>query len=556
MKYLKLYQSSVVHALLQIFMGFTIAFVVFLVFYAHSNFKSFIRFDSTYEHAINVGERQNHKWKAVDFEGNPLEHEKIRKKEYLKVQNKSQSNIRKSFTTRHLTYIGKQIIIVKSNGSQSDRLKEYTEEVKNQRIITLQRKKRIIWEDLAEPLNVVAGNSIDFLQTVSNLEIAKIIVLPWLDVSRKSEKESRHLLIEKFYSWYGSSHLCKYLTTSRNDNFYWETCTSNISETLKPNKVENRYLNQRFWILQEAKDPKTNPEYVTFILLIEGGLVTSQGVIFTSKYKVVPFPKFVESAMKDTVGNISSTPKYQEVFVITQIFSRHFYHRNIELFPKLAVYLNFLKENPEIKIHIGKAPINQLWKDMIGLDSKRYLYGSVKAHILYVPEPNYTGHTNPLPIQMLSKLYRTEIHKRYGYKKRDAIILINRSNSRVLKQRMTVRSYLSDIASQYNLTLVEFNDNPVMSYKDSMKLFNRALLIVGPHGAGFTNLLYSEPGVFVIEALCETPKSFLCYQSLSYALGHHYYGITAVGNSCPDLIDIDTKEIQQLLNNLSSNLLS
>ena len=585
MKNLKLHRSSVVYALLKVLIGFTMVNVVFLIFYTHSTFTSFIRFDNTYKHDTNVEERQNHKWVAVDFEGNLLENEKIRRKQYLKVQNRSQSNRRKSFMTGYSTNIGKQVIIVKGNGSQKDRLKEYINEVKSQRIKTLQKKKRISWKsltealdeyidevksqriktlqrkkminlkDLTEAVNVLAGDSKYFLQKVSSLEIAKIIVLPWLNVSLKNEKESRNLLLEKFYSWYGSSHLCKYLTTSRNDDFYWETCTSNISETLNPREVENRYLNQRFWILQEEKDPKTNPEYVTFILLIEGGLVTSQGVIFTGKYKVVPFPKFVEIAMKDTVGNISSTPEYQEVFVITQVFSMNFYHRNIELFPKLAVYLNFLKENPEIKIHIGKASINQHWKAMIGLDSKRYLYGSVKAHILYVPEPNYTGHTNPLPIQMLSKLFRTEIHKRYGYKKRDVIILINRSNSRVLKQRMTVRSYLSDIASQYNVTLVEFNDNPVMSYKDSMKLFNRALLVVGPQGAGFTNLLYSEPGVFVIEALCETPKSFLYYQSMTYALGHHYYGITAVGNSCPDLIDIDTKEIQTLLNYISSYLL-
>ena len=58
----------------------------------------------------------------------------------------------------------------------------------------------------------------------------------------------------------------------------------------------------------------------------------------------------------------------------------NFYHRNIEVFSKLAVYLNFLKENPEIRIHIGKALMNQIWKDMIGLDNKRYLYGSVKSH--------------------------------------------------------------------------------------------------------------------------------------------------------------------------------
>ena len=127
--------------LLKVLIGFTMVNVVFLIFYTHSTFTSFIRFDNTYKHDTNVEERQNHKWVAVDFEGNLLENEKIRRKQYLKVQNRSQSNRRKSFMTGYSTNIGKQVIIVKGNGSQKDRLKEYINEVKSQRIKHCKRKR-------------------------------------------------------------------------------------------------------------------------------------------------------------------------------------------------------------------------------------------------------------------------------------------------------------------------------------------------------------------------------------------------------------------------------
>ncbi len=47
-----------------------------------------------------------------------------------------------------------------------------------------------------------------------------------------------------------------------------------------------------------------------------------------------------------------------------------------------------------------------------------------------------------------------------------------------------------------------------------MDIFNRALAVIGPHGAGLSNLLFSEPGTLVLEGLCydywSTPN--LCYR--------------------------------------------
>ena len=53
-----------------------------------------------------------------------------------------------------------------------------------------------------------------------------------------------------------------------------------------------------------------------------------------------------------------------------------------------------------------------------------------------------------------------------------------------------------------------------------MLLFQRAVLAVGPHGAGLSNLIYCEPGTYVIEGLCNPPHLNMCFQWATHILGH------------------------------------
>ena len=59
-----------------------------------------------------------------------------------------------------------------------------------------------------------------------------------------------------------------------------------------------------------------------------------------------------------------------------------------------------------------------------------------------------------------------------------------------------------------------------------MTIFNRAFMVIGPHGAGETNLFFSEEGTINLEGQCIIHGIVnLCYRNLMRVVGHHYYGL-------------------------------
>jgi capsular polysaccharide biosynthesis protein len=58
-------------------------------------------------------------------------------------------------------------------------------------------------------------------------------------------------------------------------------------------------------------------------------------------------------------------------------------------------------------------------------------------------------------------------------------------------------------------------------FEEQVRLFRNAEIVVGPHGAGFTNLIFSRPGTRVIEFLAKGYER-RCYWTLCHELGHDY----------------------------------
>jgi hypothetical protein len=60
-----------------------------------------------------------------------------------------------------------------------------------------------------------------------------------------------------------------------------------------------------------------------------------------------------------------------------------------------------------------------------------------------------------------------------------------------------------------------------MTINDQIKLFQQALTVVAPHGAGLANLLWSNPGTKVLEIFPDKPRND-CYARLAVNLELHY----------------------------------
>ena len=68
-------------------------------------------------------------------------------------------------------------------------------------------------------------------------------------------------------------------------------------------------------------------------------------------------------------------------------------------------------------------------------------------------------------------------------------------------------------------------------------MFYNAVLIVAPHGAGLSNIIYSRPGTYIIEVLCKDEPNF-CFRGLTQKQGMHYYGIPSTTNCGPMEVDM------------------
>lgn len=106
-----------------------------------------------------------------------------------------------------------------------------------------------------------------------------------------------------------------------------------------------------------------------------------------------------------------------------------------------------------------------------------------------------------------------------------------------------IETMLRRVAAEYGLNYTLFADNPVPSLNDTMRMFFSAVLIVAPHGAGISNIVFSQPGTYVIEGICNPPNSNLCYQRLAHVLGHRWHGLGSTGG-CPSVVTISPARVE------------
>lgn len=285
------------------------------------------------------------------------------------------------------------------------------------------------------------------------------------------------------------------------------------------------------------------PPHVFFAHIHRDAVVTELGDVITDGLKLVLYT-CSQDVSPSVPSDLDSLPQYDEVFVVTQYWGTSVFHRMIEIVPRLALFVDFLKANPGIRIaapEVGGRLAELL--EIVGLDASRLVTGAVRAKIVYQPRSTGCGTANVQESQALARLYRDYIERSFPRPpRRNGLVLIRRSRSRRFREQEAIESAMRRVAAEFNLTYSLFADDPTPALADTMAAFHSAVVVVGPHGAGLSNVLFSAPGTFVVEGVCNVPHVNLCYLWLAHVLGHHWHGLASRAG-CEDVVDVAASRV-------------
>jgi hypothetical protein len=133
----------------------------------------------------------------------------------------------------------------------------------------------------------------------------------------------------------------------------------------------------------------------------------------------------------------------------------------------------------------------------------------------------------------------------------DSMLLVKRTKSRTLENYNEVYDLCKKYCAEKNLKLVVFDDSQDLGDAVSqLKKFNSAKIVIGSHGAGFTNLLACKEGTKFIEFRLEdryfcrgdTGRDPACFKFLTEPLKIEYYSIKAYKES-----GVAIKELNKIL---------
>ncbi len=294
---------------------------------------------------------------------------------------------------------------------------------------------------------------------------------------------------------------------------------------------------------------------LTYIHIMSQSFVSRNGDVYVNSTKIVTQRCFSRQGMSRkslTVHSVLSSPLHDEVFTISQYWGQGFFHSTLESLPRLAPYLPYLRLHPHIKIHAYKA--KHPFFPLLGLDPQRVVTGDVRARTLYMPAGGPCGNPPLFSTQVLA-LYLRE--KPDLNDDRNNIILIKRSHRRRwFAHHDSILKRMETLARPFGFNVTVYADDPVPGVNVTKDMFARAFLVVAPHGAGESNLVFSRPGTVLVEGLCYSRgKVNLCYKSMADSLGLRYYGVV-FNKTCIDITadDLDkplretlTMKIQGLL---------
>lgn len=457
---------------------------------------------------------------------------------------------------------------INANGTFTERVAIYNDALTKFRLCLLETRHYRPWRALNNTIRTLWANTDDFFTRVTDYsDIILTVFLSWHqydDVNPwnwSSLTDASNLLLQNYFEWAGTEPLCRWIRTEGFTKAHWDAvygrqCNTNMSKTVTPQSLEVVYLYARpinklhYWPNDGLSYPATYyrnvPPYVVYVHIAQDAIVSPAGDIWTNWLKLVPYACSQETDPRPPML-YQLLPIYGEVFVVTQFWGSAYFHKMIEGIPRLAPYLSFLQRNQDIRIHMpDQNSHTEIIFKILGLNKERIITGDVRAKVVYLPQATPCGFAQTPAIQILAQKYRSYVESTQPNITRNSVVMVKRTQGRRLKHHDLILAAIATLSAEFHFEFVLFDDAQVPTFEKTMSIFYSARVIIGPHGAGLSNMIFAQPGTYIIEGVCNEPHSNMCFQHTAHVLGHHYHGIPS-SEGCEDYIDIQPAVVKDVL---------
>ena len=226
--------------------------------------------------------------------------------------------------------------------------------------------------------------------------------------------------------------------------------------------------------------------------------------------------KIINGKISDNFVITNGTPKFIKNINGT-VFSlltggagkNNYWHWIFDVLPRIGILEKTkLYKSPDFYLTPSKAKNYQIQSlSILGIHNKKLIDGAIQKHIksnqlIAVDHPTVFNN-NPskavinIPLWIILWLRKKYLKKKLNNSKFPKKFFIDRSkdsntNSRNIVNNNEVKEHLQKYGFK-SITLSQYD------FIDQVKLFNNAKIIVGLHGAGFANMIFSKPRTKIIE---------------------------------------------------------
>jgi hypothetical protein len=245
-------------------------------------------------------------------------------------------------------------------------------------------------------------------------------------------------------------------------------------------------------------------------------------------------------------------PMHDRVFIVTSYDDTQIGQFIQEALPKLVYHLDFIRANPDIKLHYGFSKLlDQLPKfvlphlifQWLGL-SDRLINGTVYAKTVYMPREGGCQDVSYNAWEFLTtrEVFLTKAGvDQDDHTRQRSVVVIRRSASPYTKNQGDYRQrrwpkkelelmleQLKVLFPQHRVDVYSDINRDLMSCREcQIKMFADADVVIAAHGAGLTNTMFMRPGGIVIEVVSRFDSRHVpvvgIFPRLSAVIGLHHY---------------------------------